>query len=214
MNLSAVAATSGARGVDCVTILTPASAARLKADGHDFAVRYLGSVSTTERDAILGAGLALLFVGYSRKPGWSPSANLGAQDGATAVAHAKALGLPTGLSLFCDLETPNPTSASADIIAYVNAWSTVVQGAGYIAGLYVGFGCGLTSQELYDLKVTGYWHSCSYVPDVAVRGYQMIQDTKANQIVDGVQVDTDVIKTDALGSVPMWLIDADQLQAA
>lgn len=199
-------AKDGARGIDCITILDHASAARLVAAGYSFAVRYLGSLTIAERDAILGAGMALLAVGFSRRPGWAPSQALGAADGAAAVAHAKAAGLPPVCTLFCDLEGPSGTGA--DAAAYVNAWAEPVQAAGYVAGLYVGYEVKLTPSELYALKVTGYWASCSRPQDVAVRGYQMRQDPHANQIVAGVQVDVDVISTDGRGDTPMWVVQA------
>lgn len=207
MSISVQPATPGARGVDCITVLSSASAARLKAAGISFAVRYLGSLTVAERDAILGAGLALLAVGFSRKPGWSPTGALGAQDGAAAALHAEAAGLPTGMHLFCDLEGPAGGTHPDDTIAYVNAWAAAVSAAGYLPGLYVGFACGLTPQQLYEsLHVACYWHSCSSVPEVATRGYAMIQDVHANQVIAGVQVDVDIVQADKLGGVPYWLV--------
>lgn len=209
------AATPGTRGVDCITTLNATSCARLKLAGIGYVVRYLGALGPQERDAILGAGLALLVVGYSRKPGWAPTGALGAQDGATAVLHATQASLPTGMHLFCDLEGPASSTTAADCIAYVNAWTSAVKGAGYRAGLYVGYGLPLTSIQLYeDLDVDCYWHSCSQCPDVARRGYAMIQNAHANQVVAGVQVDVDEVQTDKLGGVPMWLVADPMPEAA
>jgi hypothetical protein len=200
------AARPGAKGVDCITVLNATSAHRLKAAGIDFVVRYLGTLGAPERDAILGAGLALLAVGYSRSPGWSPNAALGAQDGAAAVLHATQAGLPSGMHLFCDLEGPASTATGSDAITYVNVWAAAVRAAGYRAGLYVGYGVPLSSWELYHrLTVDAYWHSCSQVPDVDFRGYSLIQNAKANQVIAGIQVDVDEVQADKLGDTPMWL---------
>jgi hypothetical protein len=210
MDLQVVAAPSGAKGVDTVTPFTAAIAAKFKAAGYEFVVRYLGAVHPEELQAILGAGLALLMVGYSRRPGWQPTAALGVEDGDNAVLHAQQAGLPKGMTLYCDLEGPASSTTAADCIAYVNAWADAVSAAGYIAGLYVGYGVPLTPQQLYqDLHVTAYWHSCSKVQNVAVRGYQMIQQAPGNQMCLGVLVDFDVIQTDANGDTPHWLVSSD-----
>jgi hypothetical protein len=221
MALNIVRAPDGSVGVDCVTILTPHSAAALKAAGAAFVVRYLGSLSIVERDAILGAGLGLMLVTFSRAPGWPsangpifPSAELGASDGASSVAQAKKLGLPAGVQLWRDFEGPPAGTTAEQTIAYVNAWTDAVVAAGYVAGLYVGFGIPLTPEQLYDLKVTAYWHSCSQVPEVAVRGYQMRQAYPPNQTLGGVSVDIDHVSADAMGDTPLMLVDAPDTVAA
>lgn len=214
MSTQVQAAPDGARGVDTITTFTPAMAARLKAAGYSFVVRYLGALHPQERDAILGAGLALLAVGYSRRPGWQPTAAVGASDGAAAVANAQAAGLPQGMTLYCDLEGPATGTTSSDCTGYVNAWADAVMSAGYIAGLYVGYAVPLTPQQLYDLKVTAYWRSCSNVQSVAVRGYQMVQDPHADQNVAGIRVDIDVINADAKGDTPHWLVSVPDDQVA
>lgn len=209
MNTLVAKAPSGAIGVDTITPFTAATAAKFKAGGYSFVVRYLGSISVAEFDAILNAGLGLLAVGYSRRPGWMPSAALGAQDGALAVTHAHGIGLPKGMTLYCDLEGPSSECHATDCIAYVNSWAKLVQAAGYIAGLYVGYAIPLTPNQLYhNLDVTAYWASCSRPQAVAVRGYRMTQHYPGNVMVLGVLVDLDTITSDANGDTPMWLIKA------
>lgn len=194
----------GALGVDTILTFTKPMAARFKAAGYDFVVRYLGALTDYERDAILESGLALLAVGYSRRPGWKPSDTLGTQDGLHHIDCAKKSGLPTGMSIFCDLEGPGGTGN--DSIAYVNNWAHVIQSEGYVAGLYVGYGIQLTSDQMYHaLAVTAYWDSCSRNQDVSVRGFQMVQRYPGNQHVLGYQVDIDEIHADKLGDTPMWL---------
>jgi hypothetical protein len=200
-------APSGAKGVDTITPFTAALGAQFKAAGYSFVVRYLGAIASGEVNAILEAGLGLLAVGYSRRPGWQPTAAEGASDGAAAVLHAQQAGLPAGMSLYCDLEGPASTTTASDCVAYVNAWAKPIQAAGYVAGLYVGYAIPLTPQQLYqDLLVTAYWRSCSQVQDVAVRGYQMIQQIPGNQTVLGIKVDIDVIQADKNGDTPHWVV--------
>ncbi len=207
MTVQVASAPTGAKGIDTIAPLSSEVARTFKQQGYSFAVRYLGAMAAGEISAILEAGLGLLAVGYSRRAGWQPTAAEGASDGAAAVQHAKDAGLLKGMTLFCDLEGPASTTTAADCVAYVNAWAAPVPAAGYIAGLYVGYGIPLTPQQLYqDLLVTAYWHSVSKVQAVAVRGYQMFQQSPGNQIINGVKVDVDIIVADANGDTPSWMI--------
>lgn len=199
-------ARAGAKGVDTVLHLTQSQCELLLAAGYSFAVQYLGPLTVATRDAILAARMALQAVTYSRRPGWMPSAALGAQDGTLDVQHARSAGLPEGMTLWIDFEGPSASAAPSDCINWVNARAHRIIGAGYKAGLYVGYGIQLTAAQLYrDLAVTGYWHSCSHVQDVAIRGYQMIQEEPGNQHICGMLVDVDTIQLDRLGNTPNWL---------
>ena len=91
-------APNGARGVDTMLRFNAARAKAIKDAGYDFIVRYIEALTVAERDCILGIGLALLAVGYSRRPGWMPSAELGAQDAAHHIEHATAVGLMRGMT--------------------------------------------------------------------------------------------------------------------
>jgi hypothetical protein len=201
MTLVAVPARPGMQGVDCVTVLTPAHCVALKAAGIEFAGRYVGHVSPAERDAILGAGLQLTLVaGYSRAPGWTPTRDEGQADGASAVQHALALGIPQGCTLWLDLET----WLGGDPIAWVDMAAEVIQQAGYEAGLYVGYDdAPISPLALWQLAVTRYWKSCSRVPVPANRGWCMVQ-TAPNSMLAGVQVDRNDVLADMLGDVPTF----------
>lgn len=207
MNMIVQSARPGAIGVDTIVHFTPQLGAKFRAAGFTYVVRYLGALTVQERDIILGAGLALMAVTYSRRAGWMPSAGLGTQDGVHAVQNARNAGLPEGMTLFIDLEGPSASAAPSDCINYVNSCAHPIMAAGYKAGLYVGYGIPLTATQLYkQLAVTGYWHSCSHVQDVSVRGYQMIQQEPGNQHHCGILVDVDLIQLDRLGNTPNWLI--------
>jgi hypothetical protein len=206
------AAARGAQGFDTDTALTPSSAGALTTTGFRFAVRYLsraipqapGDLSVEEARTILGSGLALMAVQHCQRPGWLPSQALGEQYGATAEFNAQAIGLPPGVTLWLDLEGIAPYASAAETIAYVNAWTSQVAGAGYQAGLYVGANQPLNGDELYwRLKVTRYWRSASTVPDIPYRGYCMAQ-ALAPSPIDGISVDRNVVMADAFGGLPMW----------
>lgn len=200
MTLIAAQATDGMQGVDCVTVLDAVHCTALRLNGIQFAGRYLGHISAAELDAILSAGLLCTFVaGYSRSPGWVPTEAEGQADGASAVQHALALGLPQGVTIWLDLET----WLGGDPVAWVNAAARVIQAADFEAGLYVGYDdVPLSPLALYALAVTRYWKSCSRTPTPATRGFCMVQSAP-NTWVAGVQVDRNVVKVDALGAVPM-----------
>ena len=193
----------GALGIDTIAVLRRSDADALYGYGFKFAIRYLGSLTTSEVADILDAGLALMPVGYSRGVGWLPTGPEGISDGVRAVKEAQELGLPDGVTVWCDLEGMGGTAA--DTIAYTEAWGEELMAAGYIPGVYVGAGIPLSGMQLYRLNnVHAYWHACSEVPEVDVCGYQMYQLWPPDQQICGIEVDIDVIQSDRKGRYPVW----------
>lgn len=194
----ATAARPFALGVDTVVRLTHASACALKREGMTFAVRYLGSLSAEELACIMSAGLACMPVTYAK-----------AYSGMSAISELRKLAIPEGVTVWLDLE--GETDPAPVIAAKINAWAGQVQAGGYEAGLYVGAGCVLTSEELYGLKVTRYWDSCSREIDRNGRSaapkcdYCMVQMRPFNTSIAGVIVDVDVVQRDVLGRLPTWV---------
>ena len=196
-------------GFDTIARLEPAAAGRLAAAGLAFAVSYVslreggpGPLDAAHVELLAGAGLRVMPVQFARTSGWS--AKSGQADGAAAARNALAVGLPPGVTLWCDLEGAIP---SADIaIAYANAWVEAATAAGAEdPGLYVGAGLPLTGDELFErLAVRRYWRSFSAVPNIARRGYQMLQLFPGDQLVEGIRVDLDVVQSDYFGDRPRW----------
>lgn len=207
---------SGARGFDCNTVLTAGTAGAFAAAGFAFAVRYLsrttsapspGDLSAGEAQTILASGLALMAVQHVPPVGWAPTAALGQTYGAHAVSNAQAIGLPAGMTIWLDLEGTAAGTQAADVIAYCNTWFGLAKAAGYVPGLYVGTEAVLTSDQLYHALACGlYWKSGSHVPDIATRGYCMVQTIDDALVLDGVAYDSDVIQADRLGSTPVWCV--------
>ncbi len=202
------------KGIDTDTRLTASTAAAFAAEGFQFVVRYLTrnaseadkDLSTAEATAILQAGLALMAVQHVAPQGWVPSAALGAQYGGHAAANARAVGFPPQVSIWMDLEGIAPGTASGEVIAYCNAWYDAVAQAGYVPGLYVGASAILNGDQLYSqLRFQRYWQSGSRVPDVAERGYCMVQTISSSYVLNGIAYDTDFILADHLGGTPFWL---------
>ena len=198
-----VLAVPGWRGVDTTQVLTLADCQDLKASGVDYVERYLASLTGQEILNIFAANLLLGLVSYSRKKGWIPSASLGTLDAQGACAQARALGIPQGATLQCDLETPGGTSQ--DVIAYGKNEGSFVSNTGFGPGVYVGAGTLLTSAELYALPYNRYVKSCSRVTDrfgnIAEPecGWVAYQLFPPDLVRVGVEVDLNVTQNDFEG---------------
>jgi len=208
------AATPGAVGFDCDTVLNATSAQAFVTAGFGFVVRYLslgtiesyGDLSLNEAAAILEAGLALMAVQHVAYQGWVPTQLLGQTNGQNAANNAQSIGLPAGVTVWLDLEGINTTTSNTDVINYVNAWSAPVAAAGYVPGLYVGANCILTGDQLYyDLNLAQYWKSGSNVPTVTTRGFCLVQTIDNSYSVGRGAYDKDVVQADNMGSTPFWL---------
>ncbi|PXX51587.1 protein of unknown function [Pseudomonas sp. LAMO17WK12:I10] len=205
-------ASANSRGFDADTVISSATAEQFVAQGYIFCIRYLslgagqapGDLSSSEANDILTSGLALMVVQHVEEPGWLPSQSAGQTNGNNAVINADTIGLPSGLNVWCDLEGVAACATAQDVINYCTAWYNTVSAAGYVPGLYVGANAVLSGQQLYDLPFEHYWQSCSEVPTVAVRGYQMVQ-TFVQDPVNGIGIDDDMTQTDLLGGQALWL---------
>jgi Domain of unknown function (DUF1906) len=217
-------APSGSKGFDTTEVLTLKKAKKFKADGYVFCARYISRFSTdreisdgdlTRREAndILDAGLGLMAVQHVGLTGWQPTGSLGIANGNHAVNNAIFSGLPPGINIWLDLEdaltgVENAGLAGSDVIRYCNNWFDRVSSAGYIPGIYVGFDAVLDSNQLFhSLKFEHYWKAPGNIPDIAVRGYQMIQpDGEIDITVNDINIDVNIVNADRLGGQALWLI--------
>lgn len=199
---SVVSAPAGL-GFDTNTVVSTSVASAMAAQGYLFCMRYLGltsqgshDLSTSEAQGILGAGMRLGVVQHATKS--TLTASLGTINGTNAANNAKGVGIPGGVTVWCDLEGVH-SADSSDTIAYVNAWASAVSAAGYVPGLYVGPNCGLSGAQLYsDLTMAHYWKAASDVPLVETRGYQMVQGLSFT--TQGISIDPDIACYDGKGS--------------
>ncbi|HEY9662798.1 MAG TPA: DUF1906 domain-containing protein [Allocoleopsis sp.] len=205
-------APSGRVGFDTDTQLNFATAKLFRQSGYDFCLRYLSlgnensyDLDHDEAQAILNGGLALMPVQHVRYAGWMPDVALGTQTGKTAADNTIQVGFPTKVNVWLDLEGISPSATAADVIAYCNSWFDAVAGVGYLPGLYVGANSILDGKQLYSsLKFQHYWHSLSIVPNVSVRGYQMIQSDGGT--VHGIGIDKNMTQADSDRGQVQWLI--------
>lgn len=210
----------GARGLDANTPITAKAAAAFVAKGYQFAIRYVRrtqphayDLTATELLAILDAGLGLMAVQHVAPENWTPTGDVGTEYGAIAASECQWIGIPTGVTVWCDLEGVQDGVPHADVIACCANWYAAVAGAGYVPGLYVGFGAGLTGEELYEaLPFQAYWSAYNLDRDKypAVRGVQMRQlSARGNDLIPGFttdNLDVDVIQRDRLGGTPSVLV--------
>jgi hypothetical protein len=160
-------------------------------------------ITAKEVENFMAAGLGLMLYQRVRNPGWLPSATLGKADAEVFVAKATGAGYLAGGSTWDDLEGIGGNGTAT--IAYANEKVTDLRAAKFDPGDYIGFDVPLTGDELYHDLITGcYWRSISNVPDVAVRGYALVQVAE-NVVIAGVTVDISVARADKLGGRAFWM---------
>jgi hypothetical protein len=212
-------APDGVRGFDADEKITPQAAAAFYAYGYRFCLRYVGRVRSNAKDlkraeaeGLLAAGLGLMPVQHvASETAWTPTPEKGVSYGAFAAAEAARIGIPPGVTIWCDLEGVKVGTDPAEVIEYCNEWHSAVAGAAFVPGLYVGWRAGLNATQLYhDLRFTHYWAAYNLNADraPATRGVQMRQAVrKAADKVPGYNFlfQTDRVLADALGGRPTLL---------
>jgi hypothetical protein len=139
---------------------------------------------------------------------WTPTLRKGSTNGAVAASEAEKIGVPWGVTIWCDLEGVAVGTPRQQVIDYCNRWHSAVSGAGYVPGLYVGYHSGLTATQLYaKLRFTHYWGAYNLNSDEApiVRGLQMKQSQRRQEgAVAGLLFDfqVDNVSADRLGGRP------------
>lgn len=181
----------GARAVDSYPFSiggTTAQARRLKASGVDCLIGYVAPMTTARLAMVLDAGLAFMPVTKAM------DYRNGAAD---ELAHLARLAIPIGCSMWCDLEGLDVwnrgkiAAERAKDLALMSKWASDINGAGYLAGLYIGAPQPFTSEELFELPFTRYWWGLGRPIDdkghyvypgkgASIRGWCMIQQWHGN----------------------------------
>jgi hypothetical protein len=203
--------------------VSAASAIAFRRRGYRFCVRYVrrnkphpSALSAAEARSLLNAGIGLMLAQYVESDtSWIPSAAKGTKNGDVAAAEAEKLGVPWGVTVWCDLEGVAPEGTPAQkVIDYCNRWHIAVAGAGYVPGLYVGYRAGLTPTQLYrSLRFSHYWGAYNLDADKypATRGLQMKQlraGLRDSVSETGIDFQVDRISADKLGGRPTLLAPA------
>jgi hypothetical protein len=165
--------------LDCLAHVDASTAADLEGAGFAAIGRYVNlhegaggfAIDSAELDGI-ARFLGCWAIQEARSGGWSVTA--GAIDGRAAARNAVAAGFPDGCTLVCDFEGAIPHDVA---VGYANNWfDAAAAEAAFRLAIYIGSGVPLDSQALFHaLKFRAYWRSLSQVPNVAERGYQLLQ---------------------------------------
>jgi glycoside hydrolase-like protein len=212
-------APDGVRGFDTAETVGPSAAAAFRQRGYRFCVRYVrrdkphaSALSAKEAKYLLTAGIGLMLVQYvESESAWIPGGAKGTTNGRVAGAEAAKLGVPWGVTVWCDLEGVAPGTSAQKVIDYCNHWHAAVGSAGYVPGLYVGYHAGLSPTQLYrSLRFTHYWgaYNLNLGQYPAVRGLQMKQSKRGKtDSVPSSAIDfqVDRVSADALGGRPTLL---------
>jgi hypothetical protein len=182
-------------GCDTLASLAAPDFARLVATRVSWRAGYIDHVTPAELAAQLAANILFSPVTYALET-----------DPLHTTQRLAELGIPSGATVWLDIERAAAALEPTTIKTKINAWAAHVQVAGFEAGLYVGAGTPLDAQALYSaLRVTRYWHSLSDVPNVATRGYCARQIRPNDVTVGGEDVDIDIVEPDYKGDLPTFV---------
>jgi len=192
---------------------TAAQALALRQAGAHALAGYLGAMNPARLSFILAAGMAYVPVTFAGEYEDGPNDEIG---------QLKALGIPSGTSVFLDLEGMKAFKTDpAALIAKINAWADGVSAAGFVPSLYVGVPQPLTSEELWKLRVRGYWRGQGSIRDRSNAlaepggcGWMMTQMFPSRNLgTPPTWVDCNMIGADYKGRTPAWVV-ADRLVSA
>lgn len=174
-----------------------------------------GGIALAELQAALsvkcpdGAPFGIQFVQFARS---GPDAVNGQEDGVAAAEYLRALGVPSTVCLWQDLDV----GPKADCIAYSNAsYDAMVKTymASSAPGMYAEPGYPLSAEERYSLlHLHRYWATAASDPNrfVAHRGVEVIQLWESSNgeffPTPGLIIDADAIQKDYFGSSPVMVV--------
>ncbi len=200
--MRAVEAPPGTKACDSWSPISDAHADALLGAGIGAFARYTDNITNAELQMLLGTGALVFFVTSSPSNGYVPTDNLARSKHTAAYIKLKSLNIPATVCSFVDLEGMSGPPAAQ--ISYAEASCSCL--TNFTPGLYCGAGVGLTGHELYAIpSAKRYWKSLSRVEDrfgaIAEPqcGWAAVQAYPPNLIVNGVQVDIDMLQKDFEG---------------
>lgn len=128
-----------AKGFDCSTPLTAATAAAFKSDGYDFVCRYLvpsgwKRLTLEEAELISANGLQMVSVFETTADRALGGSAAGLQDGATAVQVAAQLGQPEGSAIYFAVDFEATSEQMQEVIEYIRGADEA--SPGFLTGVY------------------------------------------------------------------------------
>lgn len=201
----ATLAFAGARGLDCTSVITPAFAQWMVDNGFDFAMRYLGSLTSAEIDVLHAHGRAVMPVCFADK-----------FDGLAALSELVHIGMPIGVTVWADIESVTLTAAQL-IDRLDNAFAKPLRAAQYDPGGYFANDQPLNARQMGNLVMDRYCRGDVIgVPepwaDSGPIGFCMEQISGNSTSYKGkptpALIDIDFIRADFRGRLPTWCVAA------
>jgi hypothetical protein len=139
----------------CDFLYQPGSPTQIKNAGYDAVLLYLRATTVSAVEAYLAAGLGVGLIFETAAAEATSGGSVGTTDGQVAVSQAQGLGAPGGAVIFVNIgdfaATPSET---ADVCAYLAAWSAQVTDAGYTVGAY---GTRWIIEQMVSLGASACW---------------------------------------------------------
>jgi hypothetical protein len=216
-----------AKGFDCATPLTTASAAAFKANGYEYVCRYLvptanawKALTKVEAEIIQAAGMKIVSVFETTADRALGGREAGLQDGAIALKCAADVGQPEGSSIYAAVDfapTPKQMQTVIDYIRGFNeatpAYSTGVYGSFDVINAVKGAGAAShfwqtyawSNGQLADCQIFQYQNGDQYDEDTSygLEGWWGIEP-----VTPPVTVETKLDPGVALTVINSWMVPA------
>ncbi|PYI57007.1 DUF1906 domain-containing protein [Paenibacillus flagellatus] len=191
-----------AKGFDCATPLTAATAAAFRRDGFAFVCRYLTPVQNSwkrltreEADRISAAGLQIVSVFETTADRALGGRAAGLTDGAAALQLAAELGQPAGSAIYFAVDFDATAAQMPTVIEYIRACSEATPG--YPTGVYGSFA---VIEAVKGAAVCSrYWQTYAWSRGRKADGIHIYQ-YKNDVTVNGIGIDYD----ESYGSEGWW----------
>ena len=135
------------------------------------------SLNHEEVVTILNSGLAIMPVQNINKLDWKPTADLARIHGEQVAKDAKALGMPAGLNLWCNITGLTGDVSIQDVIIYGNHWYDAVMEQGYIPALFVNSCIPLSGNQLFCyLNFKHFCRNHEQAPHIPELGYELFRN--------------------------------------
>lgn len=206
------------KGIDCVTRLTPETAAKAKKAGFDFVGRYLvppgmhKELTRAEAEAISGAGLGILCVWETYENRAAEGESAGAVDGAEALQCAREIDMPESGIIYFAVDFDAAPSQMDSIAGYLRG--ARAQTGPYNVGVYGPYAVIEAMAQRVPEICRGYWQcvGLSYGRHSARRTvYQRVWSGGAEAVAAAgiLGFSVDINDCDDMARAGIWQYDED-----
>ncbi|MGG1553170.1 DUF1906 domain-containing protein [Paenibacillus ferrarius] len=193
-----------AKGFDCATRLTEATAAAFARDGYEFAARYLvpsgaKALTRAEADTISKAGISIISCFETTADRALGGRAAGLADGKTALQVAASVGQPFGSCIYFAVDFDATAAQMPAVIAYIQAASEATPN--YTTGVY---GSYAVIEAVYAAGACShFWQTYAWSGGKKSTHMQLYQ-YKNDVVVNGIPIDYD----ESYGNEGWWQTDA------